>query len=272
MGQDDSILIDINSLSHTAGSMRQSLQTLLASVDAMTEAMDPGNPDNIRHSSAALRSIYRLIRISDNLSAFSLLEKGVYPLRKTPQSVFALLRKFIEQASELLSYRNITLKAELPERDFIGCVDEQLLRLVLWNLLSNAAANAADRTLTLRAERSGQDEVLLYLTNRAESPDLLETERLFDRYSRDPSDVHAKEGLGMGLRLCLEGASLHGGSLLLSCTKDGLVTTMLRLRAERDSGQQLRSPICIPEQTFNDGLIALSDVLPDQAFDPRDLL
>ncbi len=272
MDRENGIFVDINSLMHTAGSMRQVLQTLLSSVDAMTDRMDPDSPEGIRDSSAALRSIYRLIRLSENLSAFALLEKNSYPLCKVRRSVFSLVRGIAEQAAELLAYRNVSLEIVLPDRDFFGAVDQNLLRLMLWNLLANAAEHASDGKLTLRAERSGQEEILLYLTNRTEGPELLETERLFDRYSRDPEDPHARDGLGVGLRLVLDAAALHGGSLLLSSTPEGIVTAMLRLRTEKDADQKISSPVGLPEQTLNEGLIGLSCVLPDEAFDPRDLL
>ena len=272
MDREDGIFVDINSLMHTAGSMRQALQTLLSSVDAMTDKMDLNNAESVRDSSAALRSIYRLIRLSENLSAFSLLEKHCYPICKVRRSVFSVVRNLAEQAAELLAYRNIRLELTLPERDFFGAMDPGLLRLMLWNLLANAAEHASDGKLSLRAERSGQEEILLYLTNRAEGQELLETERLFDRYSRDPEDPHARDGLGVGLRLVLDAAALHGGSLMLSSTPEGLVTAMLRLRTEKDADQEISSPVGLPEQTLNDGLIGLSCVLPDEAFDPRDLL
>ena len=272
MEREDGIFVDINSLSHTAGFMRQSLQTLLASVDAVTERLDPEDGENVRHLSSAMRSIFQLIRISDNLEIFSLLKKEAYPLCKVPAGVFAEVREVADRAAELLAYQNIDLEIRLPENDFTGCIDRALLRLMLWNLLSNASAHAADHRICLSAERSGRDEILLYLTNREEGARLLETERLFDRYSSDPEDLRARDGLGVGLRLVLEAARLHGGSLMLSASPEGLITAMLRLNTEKASGTDVHSPILLPEQSLNDGLIGLSGILPAEVYDPRDIL
>ncbi len=268
----DEIFVDIHSLEHTAGAMRQSLQSLLASMDAVSERLDLQDGENVRQLSAAMRSIYQLIRVSDNLNAFALLNKQSYPLRKQPMAVFAAVRALAERASELLAYLDITLELHLPEKDFTGSVDLSLMKLMVWNLLSNAASHAADKKLCLTAERSGKEEILLYLSNRAESGELLNVQRLFDRYSADPGDLGPREGTGLGLRIVLEAARLHGGNLILSSAPDGQVTAMLRLRTEKEAEETVRSTVLLPEQNLNDGLLGLSGILPLEAFDPRDLL
>ena len=272
MDRDDAAFIDSRSLLHTAGSMRQTLQTLLSSVDSMAEHLDPENEDCLRHASAALRSIYQLIRISDNLSAFSMLQDGSYPLCLRRQSVFGAVSAVAEQAAGLLQLKQITLELKLPERDYIGQLDDRLLSLMLWNLLANAAAHTDDGRLSLQAERRGQAEILICLTNWQKDAAPLELEALFDRYSRAPEDQRNADGLGVGLRLVQQAAALHGGGLLISTTPEGKVTAVLRLQTEKLSAENIQSPVLLPEQQLNDGLIALSPILPDSAFDPRDVL
>ena len=95
------------------------------------------------------------------------------------------------------------------------CLDEELLRQVLGNLLDNARKyTPADGRVLLRARRAGAD-LLLDLEDTGIGIPRAEQDRVFTRFLRG-SNSHGVRGTGLGLSIVREALALLGGNLELN--------------------------------------------------------
>jgi signal transduction histidine kinase/CheY-like chemotaxis protein len=131
-------------------------------------------------------------------------------------------------------------QAEDKGLDLIVAVDQSVLgvwntdptrlRQVLFNLGGNAIKYTNDGSVEINAltERDAAGHELLRLTVVDTGPGIAEDERevIFERFRRGRDEVsRGQEGLGLGLALCREIATLLGGTLSLESGKDGSVFT-----------------------------------------------
>ena len=256
-------------LARASGSLRRCLQELNASLSILSDSLDLSDPGTADHASAALRCTYQLIRTAGHMEDYYLFASGNYRLDLRSCELNAALSRLCENAGGLLEYRGITLSATLPTQFCLCFADEKLLEHLFWELISNAAAGAADGKIELRAQVSDRKTLLLTVKNAMKKAALPQPP--CTRYAMPPEEFAEEFGIGLGLTLAASAARLHGGTLLLSVDSDGYFTASASLSLEGKPGETLASSVLIPDFGQQSGLIALSTVLPISAYDPRDL-
>ena len=254
-----------NSLLHAAGRVRAATQEMTAALDGIADYL-PGEDAASRCAALGLRSVYRLRRTASELELFARLRSGSYNLNR--QSCYPASRTaaLCGEAGELLREAGVRLRCELPERDAVACLDWPLLETMLRELLTNAAAHCRDGEITLRLSRNGRNGLVFAVSNLWDAP---LPEELFQRHGEERE--LAPEGLGLGLSVVSLGASLHGGSMMLSRDEEGRVTALLSVEGGQGSDQSVRSLIQLPGGT-EATLEALSWVLPPHCYRLEDLL
>ncbi len=244
--------------------LRQELNTLHMAYAQLITSTQRENDVRVDRSAAKLdRSFYRLLRLANNLSDAELLA-GEPTLLLQNVDLMELTDVLCRKAQGPAALLDLTLDFVCRERACVAAVDKQLIERLLWNLLSNAmAATPAGGRLrvSLRAE---QDVVLLSVsdTGRGLDPALL-TARPLARLQSVPDS-----GIGLGLPLCRRIAQLHGGNLLLTAREGEGSTVTVRLPLRRTE-QQMREPTFDYTGGFNQALMELADVLPEEAFAQR---
>ena len=154
----------------------------------------------------------------------------------------------------------------MPPAEFIGCVDSELITLIFWELISNAAAHGDESGISLQLQRKSKDLLLLTLVNHPTDPVTL-PDHLFDRHAV-PVELTPEKGAGFGLTLVSMCARLHGGSLVLSADPDGAVRTALSLRMPEKPDDHVRAGRWLVSSSLNYGLVSLSRCLPPKAYHP----
>ncbi|MCP4249459.1 MAG: hypothetical protein GY778_20650, partial [bacterium] len=115
--------------------------------------------------------------------------------------------------------------------------DRGKLRLVLQNILGNAAAYADDGGRISIASVSTNGQTELTVTNTGSSVSPQDVRRVFDRFWRgDSSRQCAGQHCGLGLSLCKTLVELLGGSISAEAGADGTFAIMVRL----DDGSRAR--------------------------------
>ena len=253
-------------LSRSATVLRQSMQTAMTSVEALYDLLDPLEAEALRGLSGILQGLYQIERVARNTEALQLLSSGGQSARRVPMRLLSYWEELISNAAELLRSAGLTLESELSLRSRNGLLDPSLAELAFWHLLSNAASYSADRKIRLQLDCLA-DTLVLRVINRAdpESAPLL--------FGGIPEgELRTMDRLGVGLQLVRSAAEAHGGSLLLSAARDGTVTALLRLDVSGLKVDRLSEPIRLPQSGLDPGRIALSQLLPLEAFDPRAVL
>ena len=132
-------------------------------------------------------------------------------LQLAPERVDGL----IEEALESLADRSAgtRVKLELPAEPIVLDCDRRLIGMLLAQYLDNACKYGEfDTTITVRAERSG-DEVVLSVHSFGSMIPMADRERIFDRYFRSTGSSSHAAGTGLGLSIAKRAALAHGGSV-----------------------------------------------------------
>jgi two-component system sensor histidine kinase HydH len=151
------------------------------------------------------------------------------PLNRRPVDVRGLVAEVGEATRALAESRGVSLEVEAKVARPVA-LDSDQIRQVLDNLLRNALeATPAGGTVTLAAERVG-DDVVLSVRDTGVGIDPEQLPRVFDLYFTTKA-----EGTGIGLAVSHQIVTAHGGSLDVE-SHPGEGTTMA-VRLPRQAGE-----------------------------------
>ena len=214
------------------------------------------------------RSFFRLLRMCAELSD---LHSDARAQTFSPERLE--LRRWLQEMgrklSELVCAAGRTLALTLPEQPVYVSADASLLEQAILSLMSNAIRySPAGCTVTLEVqEQNGQ--CLFFVRNPVDGP--ISLTDLAGSFTR-PLDAGDRHGLGLGLHRVRNVARLHDGVLLLECLPTGDFSAALRIPVERSPETLHVSPVQVDRSGgYNRMLIELSDVLPDEVFDSRNI-
>ena len=262
--------ISVNALAHTAKHLRSTLQQMYSALDTLDSCLPEENKTAEESFSSLLQGVFRVERLADNLGCLQQLESGAQP-HLAHMDITQTLLTMMEKAEGLLRMAEIRLDWSLPKGAFTGSMDEKLLSLVFWNLLSNAAACAKRGTVSVRVERIRLTRLRITVTDSGDGiPEALQ-EDLMQRYAVAPDDALLQTGAGFGLRLVQKTAQLFGGGLAMLTGPDGLTSVAVELRTDLPAQTELRSTAVRFERSLDEGLVGLAEVLPRSVYDRRDI-
>ena len=168
--------------------------------------------DNVIHESQ------RLCDLLDRLLAMARLEKlESLPARKRRVNIATLVEEWRRSRYALLADKHLHVSVN----DGTLQAEEETLTLALFNLLDNALRFAnAETTLTVHVEGNA-----LTVENIGPAIPDYALDRVTERFYSLPAPGHDKSS-GLGLAMVNEIASLHGGSLALANTDNGVRSTL----------------------------------------------
>lgn len=210
------------------------------------------------------RSLMQLLRLVNNMADVSRYTASSQLEIRDAESFFLEL---FEKAHTLTSGRVHLSYHGLNQPVFTRMDPEQLERAV-WNLLSNCIKfTPAGGTIAAKLQRRGR---MLYLTIEDSGSGIAENVRgtLFSRYQRQPGIEDSRYGLGLGLTIVRTAAANHGGTVLISRSKEGGTRITMTLAIQSDDKTLLRSPILRPDYAggWDHALVELADCLPPEAY------
>ncbi len=256
-------------LSVTSQVLRAPLSELMTSSRNLFELLEHQEAAEICHHSASItKNLYRILRLTANLSDLEQVRNGSFCHHPQMFSVQEFLLPTLTEAADALAETGIQLNAQLPDPKVQLYADAQLIRRAILNLISNAAKYCDPGTdITFRTDVH-PSAVLFQVCNSCceDRSQLLSSafHRMEDRgFLPDP-----RWGVGLGLQMARYIAQLHGGSIALEARQDGTVTvTMSVSRRRPTSDEQAQSTPTDYLGGLDQCLLELSDVLPLSAFD-----
>ena len=266
--RDEQEPLSIDTLGQISRVLSGSIEDILFTGQTLFERLEALEDPAVQAGTAHLmRNFYRLLRTSSALLDQYDSAHGAY---FAPERI-DIRRWLREQADRLcaaVASTGRTLAIDLPERHLYLPADTALLEQALLALLSNAIAySPAGSDLRLQVvERS--EHCVIELRNPISEP--VSFPELGGAFTRPigPED----RGLGLGLRRVRQIARLHGGTLLLSCGPDGCFSATVCIPCRRPEAE-LRGPAMPMDRSggYSRLLVELADVLPDEAYDSRNL-
>lgn len=240
---------------------------LAAAALAPAEAREK-DPELDRRAARLDQNYYQLLRLVNSMSAAARLSAAVLPPMQD-RDLAGLVQEICGEAEPLARLLKLELRVRcVPER-LVCALDEEAIRQVLFQLLSNAFkfTAAGGRVTVSLTQQDGQ--ALLEVTDTGCGMDDIQLGTMFERYRhpelRDPPPC----GLGLGLALCFQIAEEHGGCLLAeSRVGEGSRFTM-RIPVRRTGRSGLSDAKLDYTGGFNRVLLGLADALPPEAFSIR---
>jgi two-component system heavy metal sensor histidine kinase CusS len=201
------------------GSASHELKTPLAILRTELEVglRKPGLEEGLRQLlSNQLEEISRLQAIVNEFLVVSQLRVGSPSIYKKPFDLSVLIIKVFNQLLPLLRQKNIEPVIHFDEEaaDFIVQADEDKVRIVLLNLLENAAKyGVKDTAIICKVEKPvSMTELMVQFINTT-NEERVATDYLQMAFYR--SDL-VQKGAGLGLWLCNEIIRLHDGRIMVS--------------------------------------------------------
>ena len=193
----------------------------------------PDHEETRGHATVALRHAQRLATLVDDLMDVTRLETGKLSLTLGPVDLAPLVTRAVETAQSLATDQ--TIHATVAAAPVVVTGDAGRLEQVMLNLLTNAIQYApGPARIEARLRRVGDEAAVIEV--RDEGPGIAEGDqaRLFDRFSQvEGFQQAAQGGLGLGLYLCRELITAHGGTIAVHSTwgRGTTFTVRLPLRA-----------------------------------------
>ncbi len=260
--------VSVHALSHSVKSIRTSLHGMYSALAGLSDFVESAESEKYQASfNGILQGVYLLERTARNMSLLQELSSGNRTLDPEKTEIVSYLSSLCQHAEDLLRYAGIRLEYELPDKQFNGNLDHKVAESVFWNALSNAAANTKSGTVRVCAAHRGNLLQLTFLNSGM----LLAQPNLFSRYQVALDDVPASDSTGFGLSVIRKAAALHGGTVLFSEKPGEEVAFTVTLDLSHPVPVEVHSPMPV-EVTLSNGLIYLSNVLPREAYDSRDIL
>jgi PAS domain S-box-containing protein len=158
----------------------------------------------------------RLVRVAEDMLSASSVESGITRLRKERVSLGTFLRDaLIEFTAE---DRPCPVQRARSPRAYLE-IDAQLIRQVLWNLLSNAMKHSPrGEPIRVEAERD-RSTVIISVIDRGPGVPEADREHLFEKfYTGSEND---NKGLGLGLYVARQVVQAHGGRIWCESAEGG---------------------------------------------------
>jgi signal transduction histidine kinase/ActR/RegA family two-component response regulator len=220
-------------LSSTSHEIRTPLNAILGFTQLLQLSdLSAEDRDGVERILAAGRHLLALI---NELIDIARIESGELSLSVEPVLVRPLAEETCQLMAPLAAERSITVSLCRPEPGLAAFADQQRLRQILVNLVSNAIKyNRRGGTVSIACQAEGDHQVSLVVTDTGPGIRPADLERIFAPFERLGVEQTGIEGTGIGLPLAralaqamagqLTAASVHGEGSAFTVTLPRAVT------------------------------------------------
>jgi len=194
--------------------LRTPLAVIRSAADNLAEGVVREDGQVRRYGELVRGEGRRLSEMVEQILELSGIQSGQRGFALVPVAVLPLLRDVIDASATLVEEAGLTVDYDVPDDLPPVLGDEQALRRVFQNLVSNAIKyGAPGEWIGLRA-RSGGREVLITVADRGIGMEPAEQSRIFEPFYRAPGVISAQiHGAGLGLSLVQRIVESHGGRI-----------------------------------------------------------
>lgn len=166
-------------------------------------------------------SAQNLLEIVNNLLDLLHIRAGKLTLQYRPVNIGELLRHLYNILNPLAKRKNVHFHLELPEEPGVIEADENIVRHIIYHLLSSGIrATPAGGTVLLSTEREGGNLVIITKDTALHLPPEA-VANMLDPFPRlENSPVRGYDGWEVGLPLVRRYVELHGGELEITSLPD----------------------------------------------------
>ena len=201
--------------------MSHELRTPLNAIIGYSEMLlEDAEADGVKQQADDQRKVLRsgrhLLSLINDVLDVSKIEAGKIELNVDPVELSNTVFEIESAVAPLMDANDNRFKIEAPKN--IGTIesDEQRLRQILLNLLSNAAKFTKDGDIILTVERDGDGWVRFAVRDTGIGMTAEQTERLFEPFSQADRTISQRYGgTGLGLSISKRFVEMMGGRIMI---------------------------------------------------------
>ena len=204
-------------LANMSHELRTPLNAIIGYSEMMLEdAEDEGAQERASDLQKVQRSGRHLLGLINDILDISKIEAGKVELNFEPVDFAGMIAEVETTAVPLMEKNGNRLKIAIPENlGFIEC-DDQRLRQILLNLLSNAAKFTDQGAIGLLVERKGDGWVRFAVRDSGIGMSAEQVARIFEPFSQADSTISQRYGgTGLGLAISQRFVEMLGGRLTI---------------------------------------------------------
>ncbi len=205
------------------------LRTPLTSINGFAEALAMGiagdlAPRQKEYLQDIQSSSSQLLSIIDSILDLASIDAGAMELNLAEIDVTELLTDAATLVKDRVKKHGLTLEVVIPDAAEMLTGDEQRLKQVLFNLLSNAIGFSSNGETVRLGCRRERDRVRIWVSDTGRGMDEETQKSAFDRFAAKPARS-GHRGAGLGLSIVKSFVELHDGAVALD-SKIGEGTTI----------------------------------------------
>ncbi|MBE9912448.1 cell wall metabolism sensor histidine kinase WalK [Paenibacillus donghaensis] len=211
-----------NMRSEFVANVSHELKTPVAAVKGFSETLLGGGVKDEETARSFLKIIYdeseRLNRLISDILDLSKIESKRSPMDYAPIHLDYFCASIMDTIATVAQKKRITLHSDIPEELFVEA-DEDKLRQILINLLSNAVSYTPDGgkvelSVRDRQDEEGLEKIIFKVSDTGIGIPKKDQPRIFERFYRvDKARSRSSGGTGLGLSIVKHLVELHHGEI-----------------------------------------------------------
>lgn len=159
-----------------------------------------------------LKNVDYAEKLINDLKLTYQLESGAFPFHPEEVRMVRFLRELVIDIANDPAYGDRDIEFESEGAEFTACIDRDLFRRAVGNLVVNALVhNPADTKVTVAVGKHEGDGICISVRDNGVGISEEEQAELFTRYYRGTNTREKPEGSGLGLAIAKQIIVLHGG-------------------------------------------------------------
>lgn len=207
------------------------LKTPMTVILGYLEIMRLNGSDTDNMLSKAELKARNMLELMNEFFTLAKLESGDMDIGLSNVDAAEICRESILDFYEILTGQGFQVDVRLPEESVYALGDNDSIKRILSNLISNAIRYGYEGKYLGVALRVEEDSVFIDVTDKGKGIDKLFAESVFDRlFTMEDSRSRSVQGNGLGLTIAKNLAGQLGGTLTLESVPYENTTFTLRLR------------------------------------------
>ncbi len=205
-------------LSHVSHELRSPLTAIHQFITILLDGLAGDlNPEQREYMEIALKNVYQLQTMISDLLEITRAETGKLTIEPQCFSIAKVVDETCSTLKKSAAAKGIVLTADLQHDLPFVYADPVRIKQVLFNLIDNGIKFTPENgAITVRARISEQDPNFLCISvaDTGCGISIEDHEKIFDRlYQTEQTISRSRKGLGLGLHICRELVSRHGGRI-----------------------------------------------------------